>query len=299
MPVIGILNTGVFDSKSEFWQSFRQGLSEQGLAEGRNVTSEYRSAENHIERMPTLAADLARRQVNAIVVTVVPAALAAQAATRTIPIIFALGVDPTQFGLVAGLNRPGGNLTGVNTLGGEMGAKRMELLHEVVPKATLVGALLNPANPADDSQAKELVTAAKALGVRLQIVVASTAGDFDLAFDALHEARADALVICNDPLFNAHGRELAALALRQAIPAIFQFPEFAQAGGLISYGSGVTQLGLVAGAYTGRILKGERPGDLPVQQATKIEFVINLKTAKALGLTIPETLLATADEVIQ
>jgi putative ABC transport system substrate-binding protein len=299
MPVIGYLSSGSLDRNAARLRAFRQSLSEAGFIEGSNVAIEYRWADYHLEGMPALAADLVHRRVNVIAVAGIPAALAAKAATRTIPIVFSLGLDPVALGLVASLNRPGGNITGVATLGGELGAKRLELIHELVPGANLIGVLLNPANPGIDSQTREIQAAAQILGVRLQIVHASVERDFDAAFAALLELRASALVIGNDALLINRSDQLAALALRHAMPAVYQFREFVAAGGLMSYGGSAIDLSRLVGAYIGRILKGEKPGELPVQQATRVELIINMKTAKALGLTFPLTLLGRADEVIE
>jgi putative ABC transport system substrate-binding protein len=299
MPVIGYVGPGSLDTSAARLRAFRQGLSEAGFVEGRNVAIEYRWADYHMENLPALAADLVRRQVNVITVAGVPAALAAKAATRTIPIVFSFGVDPVALGFVASLNRPGGNITGVANLGGELGAKRLELIHEVVPSANPIGVLLNPANPSFDSQTRDMQAAAQARGVRLQIVHANAERDFDAAFAALLEMRAGALVIGNDALLINRSEQLAALALQHAMPAVYQFPEFAAAGGLISYGSSVAEASRLVGDYIGRILKGEKPNDLPVQQATRTELIINLKTAKTLGLTVPLALLTRADEVIE
>jgi putative ABC transport system substrate-binding protein len=299
MPVIGYLGTGSPDGNAAQLSAFRQSLSEAGFIEGRNVAIDYRWADYHLEDMPALAADLVHRQVNVITVAGVPGALAAKAATRTIPIVFSFGVDPVALGFVASLNRPGGNITGVANLGAELGAKRLELIHEVVPGANPIGVLLNPANPSVDSQTRDMQAAAQALGVRLQIVHAKAERDFDAAFAALLEVRAGALVIGNDALLINRREQLAALALRHAMPAVYQFPEFTAAGGLMSYGGSTTEASRLVGAYAGRILKGEKPGDLPVQQSTKTELIINLKTAKALGLIFPLTLLTRADDVIE
>jgi putative tryptophan/tyrosine transport system substrate-binding protein len=299
MPVVGYLSPGSLDRSAAPLRAFRQSLSEAGFIEGGNVAIEYRWAEYHLEGMPALAADLVHRQVKVIAVAGVPGALAAKAATTTIPIVFSLGIDPVALGLVASLNQPGGNITGVANLGGELGAKRLELIHELVPGANLIGVLLNPTNPSIDSQTRDMQAAAQILGVRLQIVHASAERDFDAAFATLLELRAGALVIGNDALLINRSERLAALALRHAMPAVYQFPEFVAAGGLMSYGGSTIDLSRLVGAYTGRILKGEKPADLPVQQLTKIELIINMKTAKALGLTFPLTLLGRADEVIE
>jgi putative tryptophan/tyrosine transport system substrate-binding protein len=261
---------------------------------------EYRWSDGQNDRLPSLADDLVKRRVNVIAATGgSPAALAAKAATSVIPIVFQVGVDPIGVGLVASLSRPAGNVTGATMLAVELGPKRLELLHHLLPAAKIVGALVNPGSRSAAILMRDLNSAALALGLQMRIVHASADEDFDRVFGTLHEEKVDALVIGADPLFNSRNGRLASLAANHAIPAIYQFREFAAAGGLASYGGSLTDAYRVAGVYTGRILKGERPVDLPVQQSTKIELIINLKTANALGLTIPETLLATADEVIQ
>jgi putative ABC transport system substrate-binding protein len=305
MPVIGFLGTGSpFLGPGSFMSripGFNQGLSETGFVEGRNVAIEYRWADNHNERLPALAADLVRRQVS-VIVTNGPGAVAAKAVTTTIPIVFNLAIDPVEVGLVRSLSRPGGNLTGVTSLGAEAGPKRLELLHEMVPTATNIGILSEPTNPLPEALSKGLQGAADTLGLQLYVLNASTVGDFDGIFATLRQRRLGGLVITPAALFVNRTDHLARLTIVHAVPAIFSSRRFAAAGGLMSYGEGlaaVTEAGRVVGTYTGRILKGEKPADLPVQQSTKIELVINLKTAKALGLTIPETLLATADQVIE
>jgi putative ABC transport system substrate-binding protein len=264
------------------------------------VEFEYRWAENQFDRLPALAADLVRRQVAVISAGFLRGALAAKAATTTIPIVFATGADPVQFGLVASLSRPGGNLTGVSSLGMEVGPKRLELLHEVVPAATLIGLLLNPTNPVTEAFLTDQQAAARILGLRLHVLYAGTERDFDAAFANLVQVRAGGLVIGRDAFFASRTEQLAALALRHAVPTIYEYRDFVAAGGLMSYGgfNGV-DVWRLAGVYVGRILKGEKPADLPVQQSTKVELVINLKTAKTLGLTFPITLLGRADEVIE
>jgi putative ABC transport system substrate-binding protein len=299
LPVIGYLGAGSMDRNGTRLPAFRQSLSEGGFTDGRNVAIEYRWADSHHEYLPALAADLVHRRVNVIVLAGVPAALAAKMATATIPIVFTVGVDPVALGFAASLNRPGGNLTGVANLGGELGAKRLELIHELVPGANPIGMLVNPANPSADSQISDMQAAARTLGVRLQIVRANAERDFDAAFAALLAARAGALVIGNDALLINGSERLAALALQHSLPAIYQFPEFAAAGGVMSYGSNVTDGSRLVGDYAARILKGEKPGDLPIQRVTRTELIVNLKTAKALGLTFPLTLLGRADEVIE
>jgi putative tryptophan/tyrosine transport system substrate-binding protein len=280
-------------------QAFHRGLGEIGYFEGRNVAIEYRSAEGQYDRLPPLAADLVRRNVNVIAATGTPTGLPAKAATGTIPIVFVTGSDPVEQGLVASLNRPGGNLTGATTLAVELGQKRMELLHEVVPRATLTAVLVNPTGPNLAAVTRDLQQAARNLGLPIHILHASNESDLDAAFAALVRLRAGALVIGTDTFFNSQSAQLAALAQRHAVPAIYQYREFAAAGGLMSYAGSITDAYRVAGVYTGRILKGEKPSDLPVQQSTKAELFINLKTAKSLRIDVPATILARADEVIE
>jgi putative tryptophan/tyrosine transport system substrate-binding protein len=299
MPVIGYLTSGPAGPGTDFMRAARQGLSDTGFDEGRNVRIEYRWAERQNDRLPVLAADLVRRQVSVILARDTPAALAAKAATTTIPIVFSSGADPVEVGLVASLNRPGGNLTGVSSGTVDLVLKRLELLHELVPTPTIIGLLVNPTTPNNEIRLKDMQAAAEALGVQLHVLHASTERDFDTVFASLVQLRAGGLVIQTDPLFTGRREQLGGLAFRNAVPTIFQSREFAAAGGLMSYGGNLTNNYRLAGTYAGRILKGEKPSDLPVQQTTKIELTLNLKTAKALGLTIPETLLATADEVIQ
>jgi putative ABC transport system substrate-binding protein len=279
--------------------ALRQGLLDTGYVEGRNLTIEYRWAKGHNDRLPALADDLVRRQARVIVTGGTPAALAAKAATATIAIVASLAVDPLAVGLVASLARPGGNATAVTTLGAEIGPKQLELLHELLPRPT-IALLVNPTNPAmADTEARKLFTAAGMLGLQLRVMEASSEPDFERAFANLRSVGADALIVGNDLLFNSRLAELAVLALRHAVPAVHQFREFAAAGGLMSFGGGVADAYRRNGIYTGRILKGEKPADLPVQQSTAVELVLNLRTAKALGLTMPPTLLARADEIIE
>ena len=298
IPVVGFLNGASAWEFAHLAAAFRQGLSETGYVEGRNVLVEYRWAEGHYDRLPILVADLVRRQV-AVIAANGPAAVAAKAATATIPIVFNTGVDPVELGLVASLNHPGGNLTGVTDLAQELGPKRLELLHELVPTATVVAVLVNPSYPGAEILLRDLQVAARTLALQIHVLHASTEHELDTAFASLVQLRAGALVIGPDSFFNSRSELLAALTVRHAVPAIFQYREFAAAGGLMSYGGSITDQYRLVGAYTGRILKGEKPADLPVQQSTKIELIINLKTAKALGLTFPLTLLGRADAVIE
>jgi len=300
LPVIGLLGATTAQGFAAQLAAFRRGLAEAGVVEGRDAVIEYRWAEDDYERLPALAADLVRRQV-AVIATMGgnAASVAAKAATRTIPVVFHGSVDPVEAGFVASLNRPGGNLTGVVTLNVDTGQKRLELIHELVPSASTIGLLLNPTNAAAETLAKDLQAAANKLGVTLHVLHASTEREFEPAVAALSQLRAGGLVIGSDGFLVSHSEALAALTLRHAIPAIFQYRAFAEAGGLMSYGGSVTDSYRLCGVYTGRILKGEKPTDLPVQQATKVELIINLKTAKAFGLTVPLPLLGRADEVIE
>jgi putative ABC transport system substrate-binding protein len=302
MPVIGWLSIGSpeFDDAARL-TGFRQGLGDTGYVEGRNVAIEYRWAEGQYDRLPTLAADLVGRPV-AVIAAIggPPPVLAAKLATATIPVVFILGVDPVQLGVVASLNRPGGNITGVTALTAELVAKRLDLLRELVPSAAVVGVLVNPTNPAaTDAETSSLQDAARFLGLQLQFLPASTASEIDAAFAALIEHRTGALVVSADPFFTTRKDQIVALAGQHAVPAIYVWREFATAGGLISYGTDLFDLQRQAGVLVGKILNGARPTDLPVQQAVKVELVINLKTAKALGLTIPLPLLGRADEVME
>ena len=300
MPVIGYLSSASPDRDAGRLRAFRQGLSETGFIEGRNVAIEYRWADEQRDRLPALAADLVHQQVAVIAQAGhVLGVFAAKAATTTIPIVFVTGADPVGLGLVASLSRPGVNLTGVTTLGIELEPKRLELLHGLIPAARTVGALVNRMHPIAEAQSSELQAAARALGLKLQILDASTERDFDAVFARLVELQADGLVIATDGLFISQSEHLARLAVRHAMPAIFQLRTFAAAGGLMSYGGDFAEMYRQSGVYVGRILKGEKPVDLPVQQVTRVELVLNLKTAKALGLEVPPALLARADEVIE
>jgi putative ABC transport system substrate-binding protein len=301
MPVIGWLGAQSADDSTMFTISFLQGLKEAGFVDGQNVAVEYRWAENQYDRLPALAADLVRRQVAVIVGSSNPPALAAKSATTTIPIVFVAAGDPVALGLVASLNRPGANLTGSAILTAELGPKRLQLLHDLVPDAGQFGVLVDPAFPYTQSINADLQPAARTLGLQLVVVTARSDSDLELAFTTFSQQRVGAVLVGagGGTSFNRRMEQLAALAARHALPAIFPYREFVLAGGLMSYGSNIRYFMHQAGIHTGRILKGEKPADLPVQQITKIDLVINLKTAKALGLTVPETLLATADEVIQ
>jgi ABC-type uncharacterized transport system substrate-binding protein len=301
MPVIGFLSSASPNVYAIRLPAFHQGLKEAGYVEGQNVKVEYRWAEGQNNRLPALAAELVHRQVGVIVAGGgTPSALAAKAATTAIPIVFEVGVDPVEVGLVASLNRPGGNVTGVTNLSVEVGPKRLELLHELVPTANMIALLVNPTSSAlAESSLRALQPAAYALGLQLHVLHASTERDFDTAFATLVQLRAGALVIMPDLFFTARSEQLAALALRHAVPTIYLYRGFAAAGGLMSYGSSETENYRVVGIYAGKILKGEKPADLPVQQSTKVELIINLKTAKGLGLTVPTALLVRANEVIE
>jgi ABC-type uncharacterized transport system substrate-binding protein len=300
MPVVGLLGATTAHGYAAQLAAFRQGLSEAGFVEGRNVAIEYRWADDQYDRLPALAADLARRQV-AVIATLGgnAASVAAKAATTTIPVVFHGSVDPVEAGLVASLNRPAGNLTGVVTLNMDTGQKRLELIHELLPAATTIGLLLNPTNAVAEIQSKDLQAAARTLGLQLRIANASTERDFDAAFATLSQGQVGGLVIGTDGFLVSQSEQLAALTVRYALPTIFQYRAFVTAGGLMSYGGSVTDSYRLSGVYTGRILKGEKPADLPVQQATKVELIINLKTARTLGITFPITLLGRADEVIE
>jgi putative tryptophan/tyrosine transport system substrate-binding protein len=299
MPVIGFLSAQSADDYKIEIAAFLQSLKEAGYVDGQNVAVEYRYAENQLDRLPALAADLVRRRVAVIVARGAQAALAAKAATTTIPIVFGTGVDPVALGLVASLNRPGGNLTGSAILEIELAPKRLQLLRELMPNAAAFGVLADPAIPVTPSVVADLQAAARTLGLQLFIVNARTDSDLETAFATFSKQRVGAVLVDTSTFYIQRTEQLAVQAARHALPPIYPYREYAQAGGLMSYGSSLGYANHQLGIYTGRILKGEKPADLPVEQATKLELVINLKTAKALGITIPETLLATADEVIQ
>jgi ABC-type uncharacterized transport system substrate-binding protein len=300
VPVIGFLGPGSARSDAYRVTAFRQGLSEAGLIEGQSFTIEYRWADGQYNRLPALAAELVHRKVAVIATSSTPAALAAKAATKTVPVVFEMAGNPVKVGLVASLSRPGGNITGVTQASAEVAPKRVELLHELLPKAGILALLVNPTVPElAEPQTREVLSAARALGIDLHVLNASTEQDFDRIFPKLTELRAGGLVIAGDAFFTSHAKQLAALTVQHAVPAIYQWREFAAAGGLMSYGSNITDTHRLLGIYAGRILKGDKPADLPVQQATKVEMYINLKTAHALGITIPLSLSGRADEIFE
>jgi putative ABC transport system substrate-binding protein len=300
LPVVGYLaSQSADDEYKNFIVPFLQGLKETGYVEGQNVAVEYRYAENQYDRLPVLAADLVSRRVAVIVATETPAALAVKAATTTVPIVFATGGDPVALGLVASLNRPGANLTGTANLEAELGPKRLQLLRNLMPNTVAFGVVADPAFPATQSLITDVHAAARTLGLQLVVANARTDSDLEAALASFSQQHVGAVVVGNSNFYNRRMEQLVALAARHALPAVYPLREYALVGGLMSYGTSIGYLYRQAGIYTGRILKGEKPADLPVEQVTKIDLVINLKTAKALGLTIPETLLATADEVIQ
>jgi putative tryptophan/tyrosine transport system substrate-binding protein len=299
-PVIGFLSGASSWEFAHAAQAFRQGLADTGYVEGRNVLIEYRWAEGRYERVSTLVGDLIRRNVALIAATGgVASVLAAKAATSSIPIVFANGSDPVKFGLVERLNRPGGNITGATFFNNALGPKRLQLLRDVAPKAATIGLLVNPGNPNTEFDANEIESAARSLGLRILRVNAGSEREFDQAFATMAEHGVGALVVNADAFFYARRDQLIELATRLAVPTMYEQREFATAGGLMSYGANIAEAYRKAGAYAGRILRGEAPGDLPVQQATRFELVVNLKTAKALGLTVPTSMLALADEVIE
>ena len=300
MPVIGVLSTGSPSAPSNpFMGAFRQGLSEAGYVEGQNLAIEYRWAEGHYDRLPALAADLVDRKVDLIMASSPPSALAAKSATSTIPIVFRSGADPVGDGLIASLAHPGGNLTGVSFIADELTAKRLALLSELVPRAGVIALLMNPNNATAERVIRDVQEAARTNGLQLHVLKASSEREIDGAFASLVQLHVDALVVGADPFLSTRREQLVTLASRRAVPAIYAWREFAAIGGLISYGSSLTAAFRLVGAYAGKILKGTKPADLPVEQPTKYELVINLQTAKALGITVPPTLLASADEVIE
>jgi putative tryptophan/tyrosine transport system substrate-binding protein len=299
LPVVGYLNFGSPESDASRLSGLRRGLNQSGYVEGRNLVIEYRWAGNQADRLPALTADLVQLRVAVIVTPGLVATLAAKAATTSIPIVFSVGTDPVQLGLVASLNRPGGNLTGFNNVTNELGAKGLALLHELVPGTETIGFLENPNNLTFELMTRDVLAAASVVGLKVQILKASNDREIDAAFMSLVQARTSALLVANDVLFNSRIEQVVALAARYAIPTMYSQREFVVAGGLIGYGTSIIEVYRQVGLYTGRILKGEKPANLPVIQATKIELIINLKTTKALGLQIPDRLLALADEVIE
>ena len=299
-PIIGFLGAEAYEPWAERVEAFRQGLSEAGFVEGRNVTIEYRWANGQLAQLPTLAAELVHRDVAVIVAPgATPAALAAKAATKTIPVVFQTAGDPVRLGLVASLNKPSGNVTGITSLGVQVVPKRLQLLRELNPTLTSVAVLANPSNPITEGNLKELDAVTRQQQVHLHVLEAMTDDDFDLAFTRMANLQVGALLIVTDSFLTSHSAMLGALTLRQSVPAIYQYRSFVTAGGLMSYGTSFAGLFRQVGVYTGRVLKGEKPADLPVQQATNFELLINLKTAKALKLSVPLTLLGRADEVIE
>jgi len=298
LPVIGVLNAISSVGRARELVAFRQGLNEGGYVEGRNVAMEHRSANGQYEQLPALAADLVRRRMTVIAALGAPAAVAAKAATTTIPIVFEVGADPVEMGLLASLSRPGGNITGVANLNSEVGPKKLQLLYELVPTATIIGLLVNPANPGNEIRTKVMQAAARTLGVEIEVLRASSERDVEEAFARLAQKRVAALVINPDSVFSGGIEQLVALTVRYAMPTIYN-REFASAGGLIGYGVNLADAYRMVGVYTGRVLAGAKPADLPVQQSTRVELVINLKMAKMLGITFPTALLVRADEVIE
>jgi putative ABC transport system substrate-binding protein len=299
LPVIGFLNSGSPDTFAPVVNAFLQGLKEAGYVDGQNVAIEYRWANGQYDRLAGLVDDLVRRRVSVIAATSTPANLVAKAATTTIPIVFTTGGDPVQLGLVASLGRPGGNITGVTQMTGEVAPKRVELAHELVPQASVFGLLINPTNPLAENVKRDSQAAALKLGLQLNAQHATTDAELDEAFTAFREMHVGAVVIGTDAFFNNRVEQLAALAIRNSVPAVYEYHQFVAAGGLASYGGSIIDSYRLAGGYVGRILKGEKPADLPVQQASKIELLLNLKTAKTLGITVPQSVQNRADEVIE
>jgi putative ABC transport system substrate-binding protein len=299
MLLIGYINGAAMTDSADLVAAFKRGLGEAGYFEGQSIALDYRSAEGHYDRLTALAEDLVYRQVAVIVATSTPVALAAKAATSTIPVVFSIGGDPVKLGLVAGLSRPGGNITGVTRFNVELGPKRLELLHDTVPSVKKVALLVNPSNPNTETLSQSLQATSHALGLDLEVLYASTEAEFDAVFESIVQKRIGALLIGNDPFFNGRSEQLAALTVLHSVPAIYQYRQFVEAGGLLSYGASNTDSHRQLGAYVGRILAGAQPADLPVEQSTKVELIINLKAAAALGLTISQVVLGRADEVIE
>jgi putative tryptophan/tyrosine transport system substrate-binding protein len=299
MPVVGFVNIGSAEGYAPQVSAFLKGLTEAGYVDGQNVAIEYRWANGQYDRLAALVDDLVRRRVSVIAATSTPANLVAKAATTTIPIVFTTGGDPVQLGLVASLGRPGGNVTGVTNVTVEVAPKRLELAHELVPQASVFGLLINPENPLAENVKRDSQAAALKLGLQLNVQHATTDAELDRAFTAFREMQVGAVVIGTDGFFNDHVEHLAALAIRNSVPAVYQYHQFVAAGGLASYGGSILDSYRLAGGYVGRILKGEKPADLPVQQASKIELLLNLKTAKTLGITVPQSVQNRADEVIE
>jgi putative ABC transport system substrate-binding protein len=298
-PVVGFLAAGTPTGYGHALAAFQKGLGETDYLDGKNVEIVYRWAENQYDRLPAMASELIRRRVSVIAALSTPAALVAKAATTTIPVVFTTIADPVQIGLVNSLNRPGGNVTGATLMSVEVGPRLLDLLHTALPSVTTIAVLLNPTNPNLETQSSTLRAAALKLGLQIEVLDVRSESEFDAVFAKLRELRAGAVMISQDPLFNAKSEQLAALTIRYRVPAIYELRQFAVAGGLMSYGDSQNEAWRQAGLYVGRILKGEKPADLPVMQATKLEFVINLKTARTFGLTVPDGLVNAADEVIE